>query len=133
MDRGPEGIQSRKRSRINDAAIGARIRELRNKENLSLVTVAGKLGISYQQLQKYESGSNRISGGRLQELAEILEVPVREFFIPAAHSEPDALSRDAVINAQAREIATYFLKIKVRALRQEALNFVASLVNRKSS
>jgi transcriptional regulator with XRE-family HTH domain len=47
---------------------------------LSQGDLAARLGISYQQIQKYESAQNRVSAGRLFQIAGILEIPVSEFF-----------------------------------------------------
>ncbi|MBL8537073.1 MAG: helix-turn-helix transcriptional regulator [Hyphomonadaceae bacterium] len=55
-----------------DAGIGARIRAPRNALKLPLQYVAGLVGVTYQQLQKYESGDNRISAAMLTKIAESL-------------------------------------------------------------
>jgi transcriptional regulator with XRE-family HTH domain len=47
---------------------------------MSQTTLADQLGLTFQQVQKYEKGTNRISAGRLQTIAEIFQVPVAEFF-----------------------------------------------------
>jgi len=63
-----------------DVYIGRRVRERRMALGMSQVTLAEKLGVSYQQIQKYETGANRISGSRLWEISVILKVPVAYFF-----------------------------------------------------
>ena len=63
-----------------DVAVGWRIRSLRERSGISQAAMARRLGISFQQLQKYESGKNRISAGRLKMVAELLELPVESFF-----------------------------------------------------
>ena len=70
----------RKRSSALDAHVGLRIRTHRKNAKLTLQVLADKLGIAYQQLQKYETGVNRVGAGRLMEIAEILDVPVASFF-----------------------------------------------------
>lgn len=82
-----------------DLHVGRRLRERRWAVGLTLEAVAAPLGIKAQQIQKYETGINRISASRLWELAEVLEVPVSYFFdgLPAgpgsgAPSHGDALS-----------------------------------------
>lgn len=64
-----------------DHHVGARIRELRQAQGLSLTELASQLGLSHQQLQKYETGANRISAGMLHLLSKTLAVPMEEFFI----------------------------------------------------
>ncbi|MGC8536210.1 MAG: helix-turn-helix domain-containing protein [Rhizomicrobium sp.] len=63
-----------------DVAVGWRVRSLRERSGISQAAMARRLGISFQQLQKYESGKNRISAGRLKMVAELLELPVESFF-----------------------------------------------------
>jgi len=76
----PPNRKGGRRNRALDAAIGQRVRAYRKKAKLSLENVAAKLGIAYQQVQKYETGANRIGAGCLLELAQILGVPVAVFF-----------------------------------------------------
>jgi len=63
-----------------DVAVGSRVRSLRERSGISQAAMARRLGVSFQQLQKYESGKNRISAGRLKMVAELLELPVDSFF-----------------------------------------------------
>lgn len=72
--RGPKGPTT------YDAAVGRRIRAQRLAHGLSQSAVADQLGLTFQQLQKYERGTNRISAGRLQELAAIFSIPVNALF-----------------------------------------------------
>jgi transcriptional regulator with XRE-family HTH domain len=63
-----------------DEVVGRRMRVRRLQLRLSQQTLGDALGVSYQQIQKYEKGISRIGAGRLQQLAEILKVPVSFFF-----------------------------------------------------
>jgi transcriptional regulator with XRE-family HTH domain len=63
-----------------DAAIGARARFRREQLQLSQRQLANSLGISAAQLQKYETGENRIGGGRLDQMSRVLRIPVAGFF-----------------------------------------------------
>jgi transcriptional regulator with XRE-family HTH domain len=63
-----------------DTVIGRRIRARRRQLGLSQQALGHSLGLSYQQVQKYEGGVSPIGAGRLQQLAEILNVPVSVFF-----------------------------------------------------
>jgi transcriptional regulator with XRE-family HTH domain len=67
-----------------DRQVGARVRMRRLMLDISQQTLAAGLGVSFQQVQKYEKGHNRIGAGRLQQLAEILQVPVSFFFEDSA-------------------------------------------------
>ena len=63
-----------------DDHVGRRVRERRKEIGMSRVKLADALGISHQQIQKYEVGTNRVAAGRLWEIAKALEVAVGYFF-----------------------------------------------------
>jgi transcriptional regulator with XRE-family HTH domain len=63
-----------------DAEIGQRVRSLRLQRGLSQTELGNLISVTFQQVQKYEKGANRISAGRLQRIAEVLGVPVAYFF-----------------------------------------------------
>jgi transcriptional regulator with XRE-family HTH domain len=63
-----------------DKLIGKNIRLQRLIKEMSRAAVASAIGVSEQQLQKYESGANRVSAGRLFHISRVLEVPVSAFF-----------------------------------------------------
>lgn len=63
-----------------DKEIGRRLRQSRMSHNLTQEGLAKKLDISFQQLQKYESGANRISASRLWSIAQALNIPVTYFY-----------------------------------------------------
>jgi ribosome-binding protein aMBF1 (putative translation factor) len=66
-----------------DLLIGRRLRQRRVLLAISQEELARRIGLSFQQLQKYEVGENRISAARLFKLSEILAVPISWFFRPA--------------------------------------------------
>jgi len=59
-----------------DIEVGQRIRIYRKAKGLSQTTLADQLGVTFQQVQKYENGTNRIGAGRLMRIAQVLGVPV---------------------------------------------------------
>ncbi|MBM2575343.1 helix-turn-helix transcriptional regulator [Jannaschia sp. Os4] len=63
-----------------DVHVGKRIRHRRWMVGMTQQQLAEKVGIKFQQIQKYETGMNRVSASRLWEIAETLEVPVGHFF-----------------------------------------------------
>jgi transcriptional regulator with XRE-family HTH domain len=65
---------------LTDTEVGARVRALRIQRGLSQTVLADALGLSYQQLQKYETGINRIAPSRLAVIASALRVPVAMLF-----------------------------------------------------
>ena len=75
-----------------DIHVGKRVRHRRWMVGMTQQQLAGKVGIKFQQIQKYETGMNRISASRLWDIAEALEVPVSFFFegIETAPARADA-------------------------------------------
>jgi transcriptional regulator with XRE-family HTH domain len=69
-----------KRVAVRDKEIGLRVRALRLEKGLSQTQLATRIGVTFQQVQKYENGVNRISASRLQRIAELLDVPIPFFF-----------------------------------------------------
>jgi transcriptional regulator with XRE-family HTH domain len=63
-----------------DLEVGRRVRTFRLQRGLSQEMLADQLGLTFQQVQKYEKGTNRIGAGRLQRIAEILGVSAADFF-----------------------------------------------------
>jgi transcriptional regulator with XRE-family HTH domain len=78
-DTSPESPES-VRVAAADRYVGARIRQRRTMLGLSQQQLASMIGVTYQQAHKYERGLNRISAGRLFEIAEALAVPISWFF-----------------------------------------------------
>ena len=63
-----------------DAMVGARIRMLRVNRAISETILAERIGVTFQQMQKYERGANRVGARRLAQIASVLDVSVGEFF-----------------------------------------------------
>lgn len=78
-----------------DVHVGARIRHRRMSIGISQEALAERLGLTFQQVQKYERGANRVSASRLWQIAHILSVPVGWFFqeMPGTDDEPDVPTR----------------------------------------
>ena len=69
-----------RRADNRDAEVGRRVRSRRLECRLSQTELAERIGVTFQQVQKYEKGVNRIGAGRLQRISEALEVPISFFF-----------------------------------------------------
>ena len=69
-----------------DKHVGSRVRMRRMMLSMSQEKLGDALGLTFQQVQKYEKGTNRIGASRLQQIAHILQVPVSFFFEGAPHS-----------------------------------------------
>jgi len=87
-----------------DVWVGARIRVRRKLLGISQAQLADAIGLTFQQVQKYERGSNRVSSSKLYEIAGKLEVPIAYFF----HGLPDAaVGVDEDVGASNRKLAEY--------------------------
>jgi transcriptional regulator with XRE-family HTH domain len=76
-----------RRADSRDEEVGRRVRSRRLECRLSQTELADKIGVTFQQVQKYEKGVNRIGAGRLQRIAEALDVPITFFFDGAPHGK----------------------------------------------
>lgn len=77
--------------------IGRRIKQLRAERGMSQSALAAHMGVTFQQIQKYESGSNRVSAAALAEIAKYLRVPVGYFFDDVEVTEErQALDRETM-------------------------------------
>ncbi len=74
-----------------DKHVGNRLRQLRALRGITQTALADEIGVTFQQVQKYEKGANRISASRLWEITRVLDVPIASFFegIPTARSRRD--------------------------------------------
>src|SRR6185312_9301159 len=113
-----------RRADSRDAEVGRRVRSRRLECRLSQTELADKIGVTFQQVQKYEKGVNRIGAGRLQRISEALDVPITFFFnaTPHASERGQASSPDSVFgfmqSSGAVRIVKAFHKIKNRKARQ---------------
>jgi transcriptional regulator with XRE-family HTH domain len=109
------------RANDTDRHCGARIRERRIMLGLSQQQMADLIGVTYQQAHKYERGINRISAGRLYEIAQVLGVPVSYFFEGLDSQRiPDLTARQRMC----LELARNFSSIQ-NEKHQEALSQLA--------
>jgi transcriptional regulator with XRE-family HTH domain len=99
-------IAGTKRGTEVDVEVGRRIRMQRMNLGMSQTELAKAIGITFQQVQKYEKGANRVGAGRLSEIATALDMPVASFFLEAPTqrvrgadmSAADLLSRPHVLD-----------------------------------
>jgi transcriptional regulator with XRE-family HTH domain len=108
--------------------------------DMSQTNIADALGLTFQQVQKYEKGSNRISASRLQHLSQILQVPVPFFFegAPAARAGPVAKPADDpsysyvadfLATSDGLALVKAFVRIEDAKLRRVIVRLVKELVS----
>ena len=119
------------RTRPIDQHVGERIRLLRTERGLTQEQLAAALEISYQQVQKYETGANRISAGRIYELARKLAVDVGWFFdgLAAGESTTPPLEHGGR-QRTAIELVRKFAQIEDPEVRAAIAGLVKTLVER---
>ncbi len=117
-----------------DRAVGQRIRLRRRERKLTQEQLGEILELTFQQVQKYEKGVNRVSAGRLYEIAGVLDVPVGYFFDGLdAEASPaggmfagadDPFTRPLAISNEEAELIAAFQKISDATLRRSLLDTV---------
>ena len=114
-----------------DAEIGLRVRTLRLQRGLSQTELGKHISVTFQQVQKYEKGANRISAGRLQRIAEVLGVPVSFFFTSnEKKSSPDGgadVEFSFLQTEGALRLARAYARIKQPALRLKLLRLTEAI------
>ena len=121
-----------------DIHVGQKIRTRRNLLGLSQTELADAAGITFQQVQKYEKGANRVGAGRLMQFSESLGIPPSYFFEGAptvgkkqpAPQEGELSENDIVSFLGTREGAALvraFMAIKQKLIRQTAIVFLETL------
>ncbi|HUJ99787.1 MAG TPA: helix-turn-helix transcriptional regulator [Stellaceae bacterium] len=137
----PEGTRRRRTAKLDgphpiDVHVGARIRHRRAVVGLNQTELALKVGVTFQSIQKYERGTNRVSASRLQEIAHVLGVPVSHFFegldsgvaAPAVTTATDALTSQEI-----RDLNNAYAAISDKALRQAVLHLLRSVAESPGS
>jgi transcriptional regulator with XRE-family HTH domain len=119
-----------------DVMVGKRIRLRRVQLGLSQTELGQKLGVTFQQIQKYENGTNRVSCSRIYETAIALDVPIGFFFMDSAHGDLElavAEQCDVPDLKDGIHLMTAFRQIPSSAVRKSFITFVESLASELSS
>jgi transcriptional regulator with XRE-family HTH domain len=136
---GPSEMASKKQPNPIDIHVGSRVRLRRMMLGMSQEKLGENLGITFQQIQKYEKGTNRIGASRLQHIARVLSMPVSYFFegapglatagamdglaeLPATNYVVDFLSTSEGI-----QLNKAFVRIKDAKLRRRVIDLVRAI------
>jgi transcriptional regulator with XRE-family HTH domain len=127
-----------------DLEVAKRVRALRLQRGISQTELGGVLDVTFQQVQKYETGTNRISAGRLHQIAEVLDVPVTYFYAgtegngidgngAATEMLPSPPSLDAEFDllqsAHAIRLVRAYARITDRGVRLKLLKLAECIAN----
>jgi transcriptional regulator with XRE-family HTH domain len=123
-----------------DKHVGSRVRMRRMMLGMSQEKLGDALGLTFQQVQKYEKGTNRIGASRLQQIAHILQVPVSFFFegaphAPGAHTAGGGMSEapspayvsDFLATSDGLSLTKSFMRIKNSKLRRRIVDLVEQI------
>ena len=120
-----------------DRHVGSRVRMRRMMLSMSQERLGDALGLTFQQVQKYEKGTNRIGASRLQQISQTLQVPVSFFFegAPALHAQTEAIEKapspafvsDFLATSEGLALTKAFIRIKEPKLRRCIVNLVEEI------
>jgi transcriptional regulator with XRE-family HTH domain len=116
-----------KRPSIIDVTVGRNVRIWRMAKGTSQAQLANRLGVTFQQAQKYETGANRIGVERLVKVAVILGVPISVLFDGADGAEPSRSLLALVSDPRSFRLAHAFATITDSALRLSLVNLVENI------
>jgi transcriptional regulator with XRE-family HTH domain len=137
-----ESIMVKKAPNPIDKHVGSRVRMRRMMLSMSQEKLGGALGLTFQQVQKYEKGTNRIGASRLQQISHILQVPVAFFFegAPASHPHIDGMGEaapsptyvsDFLATSDGLALTKAFMEIKEPKLRRRIVDLVEEIAGRE--
>ncbi len=124
------GAGRRGRSEV-DVLVGRRLREARLLAGLSQGQLGARIGVTFQAVQKYESGENRLSASRLLAVAEFLRQPLSFFF--GDPSEPDTAEAPASLTPKEIKLLRYYRGIGTEEARDWMLKLAKSMAGGKGS
>lgn len=103
-----------------DLHVGQKVRKARKAMDMSQTELGNLLGVSFQQVQKYEKGSNRIGSGRLWEISRVLRVPIDYFF----DGIDDEVSSDTSVPWWLLDLAKQIEAIKDEKLQKQIISLI---------
>lgn len=122
-----------------DRHVGSRVRMQRMLAGISQEKLGEALGLTFQQVQKYEKGTNRISASRLQQIAKMLGVPVSFFFEGAPSGDVTAAGfadaaastyvADFLSTSEGVQLSKAFVRIKSPRVRRRVIDLVEALAD----
>lgn len=132
----PAPKPSAKRPNPTDVYVGSRVRMRRKMLGLSQEKLGEKLGITFQQIQKYEKGTNRVGASRLQAMADAMEVPVSYFFPDSADGAPGGLHEesanfmmDFMSTSEGLDLSRAFTRIRSPKVRRKVVELVRAMAD----
>ncbi|MEM7650954.1 MAG: helix-turn-helix transcriptional regulator [Pseudomonadota bacterium] len=127
-----------------DVHVGQRLRLRRSLLGMSQEKLAEAIGLTFQQIQKYERGTNRISAGRLFDFSKILDVPISYFFEQAniesaaafgmSDNEQEGFDGEDVMSSkETLDLVRVYYSVKDADARKDIMKFIKSMAGKLSS
>ena len=120
-----------------DIHVGARLRSRRKALGITQDELGRALGVSFQQIQKYERGSNRISSARLFEVARVLKVSIGYFYQGLDHTQgvferfpAEKHVQDFLMTAEGIELAEAFQRVRGPKTRRRIADLIQAMIER---
>ncbi|WP_332461120.1 helix-turn-helix domain-containing protein [Acuticoccus mangrovi] len=129
-----ENLPNQRSANSVDSHVGSRVRLRRLELGLSQEKLADQLGITFQQVQKYERGTNRIGASRLHQIALVLQAPITYFFEGASESALPRTSEtsplaDALSDPATVRLVRAFASIGDPHLKQKAVGIIEAIAD----
>jgi transcriptional regulator with XRE-family HTH domain len=121
--------RSAKSPSLIDVTVGRNVRIWRMSKGLSQAQLANRLGVTFQQVQKYEIGANRIGTGRLVKVAAILRIPISALFEGTTGTDPARSLLALVSDKRSFRLAHAFAAIKDNTCRESLANLVEKIAD----
>src|SRR5579862_7924325 len=116
-----------------DVAVGQRVRALRLERGMSQTALGDRLNVTFQQVQKYEKGVNRLGASRLQAIAEVFGVPVNTLFSDSSAKQPE--QRDSLFelvdSAGALRLLRAYSQLSNYALKNALVQLAVGMAEEK--
>jgi transcriptional regulator with XRE-family HTH domain len=130
--------ESARRASTIDSHVGMRIRLQRKLLGVSQTVLGSAIGVSFQQLQKYERGTNRVSAAALWLISQQLQAPIGYFFEGLSRKDineatPDHAMLQLVQSADGVDFAEVLAKMTDPQIRKDALAYLRTLRNRAAA
>ena len=113
-----------------DTYVGSRVRMRRLMLGMSQERLADQIGVTFQQVQKYEKGTNRVAVGRLKRIVKILEAPIQYFFDESDDTQADgAAILESVNSARPLRLVRAYSRIQSKTLQESLLELTEKIAS----
>ncbi len=118
---------------IVDKLVGRNVRIWRMKKGFSQTELAQRIGVTFQQVQKYESGTNRVGAGRLFQIATVLAVPIATLFegVDSVKTQDKTSALSLIAGPQSFRLVQAFADIDDNGVRRALVALVEDMAGRQ--